>query len=94
MLDTRVSILLKFVKVECQCWLVNKYTRGIIVTRYTNYLYLTIEAHLLPNDNISRPVLVCSQVLFITFKVIYVYDTVCDLLVLFVNYMPHCVWDQ
>ena len=33
--DTWVFIILMLVKVERQCWLENKCTRGIAVTRYT-----------------------------------------------------------
>ena len=35
MLDAWVFIILTFVKDEQQCWLENKCTRGIAVTRYT-----------------------------------------------------------
>ena len=35
MLGAWVFIILMFVKVEQQCWLADKYTRGITVTKYT-----------------------------------------------------------
>ena len=43
MLDAWLSSILMFVKVERGCWLANKHTRSITVTRCTKYIYLTIE---------------------------------------------------